>query len=70
MNQWLASYFTGRSQRGNIQGTLSESKGMKCGMLQGSITGPKGYPPYVSLIFAIARASEISIHMYADDTPL
>ena len=40
------------------------------GMPQGSIIGPKGYPPYVSPIFAIARASEISIHMYADDTQL
>ena len=70
MNQWLRSYFTGRSQRVNIQGTLSEPKGMKCGMPQGSIIGPKGYPPYVSPIFAIARASEISIHMHADDTQL
>ena len=66
VNQWLRSYFTGRSQRVNIQGTLSEPKGMKCGMPQGSIIGPKGYPPYVSPIFAIARASEISIHMYHD----
>ena len=70
VNQWLRSYFTGRSQSVNIQGTLSEPKGMKCGMPQGSIIGPKGYPPYVSPIFAIARASEISIHMYADDTQL
>ena len=43
---------------------------MKCGMPQGSSIGPKGYPTYVSPIFAIARASEISIHMYADDTQL
>ena len=72
VNQWLRSYFTGRSQRVNRQGTLSEPKGMnsKCGMPQGSIIGPKGYPPYVSPIFAIARASEISTHMYADDTQL
>ena len=70
VNQWLRSYFTGRSQRVSIQGTLSEPKGMKCGMPQGSIIGPKGYPPYVSPIFAIARASEISVHMYADDTQL
>ena len=39
-------------------------------MPQRSIIGPKSYPPYVSPIFAIARASEISIHMYADDTQL
>ena len=41
VNQWLRSYFTGRSQHVNIQGTLSEPKGMKCGMPQGSITDPK-----------------------------
>ena len=69
-NQWLRLYFTGRSQCVNIQGTLAEPKGMTCGMPQGSIIGPKGYPPYVSPIFAIARASAISIHMYADDTQL
>ena len=34
------------------------------------LSDPKGYPPYMSPIFAIARASEISIHMYADDTQL
>ena len=53
-----------------VQGTLSKPEGMKCGMPQASIIGPKGYPPYVSPIFAIARASEISIYMYADDTQL
>ena len=58
-NQWLRSYFTGRSQRVNIQGTLSEPKGMKCGMPQRSIIGPKGYPPYVSPIFAIAKVKSI-----------
>ena len=39
-------------------------------MPQGSIIGPKGYPPYVSPIFAIVRASEISTHMHADDRQL
>ena len=47
VKQWLHSYFTGRSQRVTIQGTLSEPRGMTCGMPQGSIIGPKGSPPYI-----------------------
>ena len=54
----------------NIKGTLSEPKEMKCGKPQGSIIGPKGYPPYVSTIFAIAKACGVCMHMYADDTQL
>ena len=69
-NAWLASYFTDRTQRVNITGTLSDPCPITCGMPQGSILGPKGYPMYVSPVFKIAEKHSVSMHMYADDTQL
>ena len=69
-NTWLASYFTNRTQCVNINSVLSDPCQIVCGMPQGSILGPKGYPMYVSPIFKIAEKHGISIHMYADDTQL
>ena len=69
-NKWLESYFTNRSQRVIIDGFLSDSVDIACGMPQGSILGPKGYPLYVTPIFNIANKHNVKIHMYADDTQL
>ena len=66
----LQSYFTGRTQRVNVSNSLSDPVSLNCGMPQGSIIGPKGYPIYVSPIFNIASKHSINIHMYADDTQL
>ena len=70
VNEWLSSYFTNRNQQVNIAGILSDPIPLTCGMPQGSILGPKGYPMYVSPVFMIAEKHGISIHMYADDTQL
>ena len=40
------------------------------GMPQGSLIGPQGYTRYVSPLFDIAQAHNVSAHMYADDTQL
>ena len=67
---WFESYFSGRSQAVNINGTLSQPTPLAIGMPQGSVVGPNGFPAYTSPIFEIARRHGIQIHMYADDTQL
>jgi hypothetical protein len=70
VNQWLSSYFTDRTQSVNVACSLSDPVTLSCGMPQGSVLGPKGYPVYVSPIFSIAQKHNVLIHMYADDTQL
>ena len=54
-NAWLSSYFTNRNQQVNITGILSDPIPLTCGMPQGSILGPKGYPMYVSPVYVTVR---------------
>ena len=54
----------------SILGTLSEPMHLDRGMPQGSLIGPQGYTRYVSPLFDIAQAHNVSAHMYADDTQL
>ena len=68
--QWLGTYFMNRHQCVSVNGTLSDSVLLTCGMPQGSLIGPSGYPPYVSPLFDIAHEHGVVIHMYADDTQL
>ena len=67
---WFESYFSGRSQAVNIQGTLSQPKPLTTGMPQGSRVGPTEFPSYTSPVFTIAEKHGVSIHVYADDTQL
>jgi hypothetical protein len=68
--RWLESYFTGRAQAVNINGTLSASRPLTTGMPQGSRIGPTEFPPYTSPMFGIAKKHGVEMHMYADDTQL
>ena len=67
---WLESYFSGRTQAVNINGTLSIPRPLTTGMPQGSRIGPTEFPPYTSPLFDIAKKHNIQVHMYADDTQL
>jgi hypothetical protein len=69
-NEWLKSYFTDHQQAVIINGATSHLTELKSGMPQGSVLGPKGYPPYSAYIFTIARKHGVNMHMYADDTQL
>ena len=40
MFKWMESYLTDRSQYVVFDGKVSETRGIKCGVLQGSILGP------------------------------
>ena len=39
-NEWVASYFSSRTQQVNVTGVLSDPISLESGMLQGSILGP------------------------------
>ena len=68
--QWLGTYFMDRHQCVSINGTLSDSVLLTHRMPQGSLIGPSGYQPYMSLLLDIAHEHGVVIHMYADDTQL
>jgi hypothetical protein len=68
--EWLASYFSGRSQVVGINGTQSTPRLLKTGMPQGSYIGPFSFPLYTAPLIHIAESLNCSIHMYADDTQL
>ena len=69
-DQWLQSYLGNRQQCVTIKGELSQPVSLTKGMPQRPILGPKGYPPYVSQVFHIARQHGVCIHIYANDTQL
>ena len=65
--QWFRSYLTGRTQVTDIGGTLSEPKGVTCGVPQGSILGPLLFLLYVN---DMASAVRCKLLLYADDSAL
>ena len=46
--QWFRSYLTGRSQCTTVDGILSDTCEITCGMPQGSINGPLAFLIYVN----------------------
>ena len=65
--QWFISYLTGRTQVTDIGGTMSEPKGVTCGVPQGSILGPLLFLLYVN---DMASAVRCKLLLYADDSAL
>ena len=65
--QWFRSYLTGRTQITDIGGTMSEPKGVTCGVPQGSILGPLLFLLYVN---DMAYAVRCKLLLYADDSAL
>ena len=50
---WFSSYLLGRSQQISINGTLSQSFDLECGVPQGSCLGPLLFTIYASKLFEI-----------------
>ena len=65
--QWFRSYLTGRTQVTDIVGTMSEPKGVTCGVPQGSILGPLLFLLYIN---DMASAVRCKLLLYADDSAL
>ena len=64
---WFRSYLTGRTQVTGIGGTISEPKGVTCGVPQCSILGPLLFLLYVN---DMASAVRCKLLLYADDSAL
>lgn len=64
---WFSSYLTGRSQVCDVDGVLSESKEITCGVPQGSILGPLLFLIYVN---DMSAAVNCKLLLYADDSAL
>ena len=65
--QWFSSNLTCRTQVTDIGGTMSEPKGVTCGVPQGSILGPLLFLSYVN---DMASAVRCKLLLYADDSAL
>ena len=65
--QWFESYLTGKSQVTDVDGVLSSSKGITCGVPQGSILGPLLFLIYVN---DMKDAVRCKLLLYADDSAL
>ena len=64
---WFKSYLTGRTQVVDVDGTLSDAKGITCGVPQGSILGPLLFLIYVN---DMSAAVKCKLLLYADDSAL
>ena len=67
---WFCSYLTNRSQFALIEGCRSQSRGLKCGVPQGSVLGPILFVLYTAQLADILRFHEMQFRFYADDTQL
>ena len=66
--KWFASYLTDRKQKTVVDGVLSDSCGIRCGIPQGSILRPLLFIVYINDLPGCDLNS--NVRMYADDTYL
>ena len=67
INKWFENYLVDRSQYVNIDGNVSLSRKLDCGVPQGSILGPLLYLLYVNDIYKSCNGNILS---FADDTTM
>jgi len=66
--KWFQSFLIGRTQKVLIEGQYSESEILECGVLQGSILGPKLFNIYAQSFAGFMKAKiDVSVEGYADD---
>ena len=66
----IRSYFSDRTQRVQIDGSMSDFAILLCGVPQGSVLGPMKFCLYLLPLGAILRHHNIAYHIYVDDTQL
>ena len=67
---WLESYHKDRNNRVCILGDYSDRLHLKHGVPQGSVAGPPIFTAYAQPVASIITRSQVSYHIYADDTQL
>jgi hypothetical protein len=67
---WFASYLTFRSQAVLINGKISKSAPLVCGIPQGSVLGPLLFCLYMAPLGEILGRNRTNYHFFADDTQL
>lgn len=65
---WFTSYLTNRQQQCVVEGCISKSQVVDCGVPQGSILGPLLFLIYINDLPGCLQ--HVKPHMYADDTIL
>ena len=68
--QWFESYLADRRQSVNINGAISASASLDCGVPQGSVGGPLLFSIYMLPLSQIIRKYNLQYHCYADDIQL
>ena len=68
--EWFKSYLANRGQRVSINGSLSESFSLDCGVPQMSCLGPLLFILYSSTIFTVVEAQLPHKHFEADNTQI
>ena len=67
---WHVDYFRNRQQRTSVNGMVSESLPVSCGVPQGSSLGPLLFVIYVNDVFMVMHDEPGVVYMYADDMVL
>ena len=70
VHDWFNSYLSGRTQAVFLDGFISDSVNLTCGVPQGSVLGPILFNIYTQPLGEIARKHGMKYHFYADDTQL
>ena len=65
---WMESYLCNRKQSVAINYSISTSRKLQFGVLQGSVLGPVLFSLYTSPISDIIRSHGLKYHLYADET--
>ena len=68
--KWIESYITDRVQRVKIEGHISSSRNLKCGVPQGSVLGPVLFSLYIQPLTDIIALYDFIYHLYADDSQM
>ena len=65
---WFSSYLSDRDQCVVLNGAVSATKKLKCGVPQGSVLGPILFTLYTSSLAELLIDCGVEYHLYADDT--
>lgn len=65
--EWIQSYLSGRSQRVDINSTMSGAREITCGVPQGSVLGPLLFLLYINDMKSVCKCN---LFLYADDSAL